>query len=138
MAAEKPTRVRDLSPCAGLEAEQAIMRRYHGTMLALMPASIATGSLVLALMPPLPLQPRELNAGQSASLEPKGMPMRRPLPFWLFRSAQRDEEAGRGELDVHRCGQPPHPLRQFATARQATGDVLFVAFVEVGGRGRHR
>ena len=102
MAAEKPTRVRDLSPRARLEAEQAIMRRYPGTMLALIPASIAIGFLVLALMPPLPLQPRKLNAGQVASLEPKGMPMRRPLPFWSFRSAQRDEQAGRGELD--RCG----------------------------------
>ena len=74
MAAEKPTRVRDLSPRARLEAEQAIMRRYHGTMLALIPASTATGFLVLALVPPLPLQPRKLNAGQVASLEPRGCP----------------------------------------------------------------
>jgi uncharacterized membrane protein len=43
--------LRDLAPRAYLEAEQAITRRYPGTMLALMPATIASGVLVLRLMP---------------------------------------------------------------------------------------
>ena len=43
--------LRGLPPRTYLEAEQAITRRYPGTMLALMPASIASGLLVLALMP---------------------------------------------------------------------------------------
>jgi uncharacterized membrane protein len=43
--------LRGLPPRAYLEAEQAITRRYPGTMLAAMPASIASGFLVLALTP---------------------------------------------------------------------------------------
>jgi uncharacterized membrane protein len=43
--------LRSLSPRVYLEAEQAITRRYPGTMLALMPAAIASGFSVLALMP---------------------------------------------------------------------------------------
>jgi uncharacterized membrane protein len=43
--------LRSLPPHAYLEAEQAITRRYPGTMLALMPATIASGFLVLAVMP---------------------------------------------------------------------------------------
>jgi uncharacterized membrane protein len=42
--------LRELRPSAYLEAEQAITRRYPGTMLALMPATIASGLLVLGLM----------------------------------------------------------------------------------------
>ena len=43
--------LRGLPPKAYLEAEQAITRRYPGTMLALLPAAIASGLLVLGLMP---------------------------------------------------------------------------------------
>ena len=43
--------LRGLSPRAYLEAEQAITRRYPGAMLALMPASVASGLLVLAMLP---------------------------------------------------------------------------------------
>jgi uncharacterized membrane protein len=43
--------LRGLPPRTYLEAEQAITRRYPGPMLALMPASIASGLLVLALLP---------------------------------------------------------------------------------------
>src|SRR5438067_1805847 len=43
--------LRGLPPRAYLEAEQAITGRYPGTMLAVMPAAIASGVLVLALMP---------------------------------------------------------------------------------------
>ncbi len=43
--------LRLLQPRSYLEAEQAITRRYPGTMLALMPASVASGLLVLALTP---------------------------------------------------------------------------------------
>src|SRR5262245_47316876 len=43
--------LRGLSPRAYLDAEQAITRRYPGAMLALMPASVGSGLLVLTLMP---------------------------------------------------------------------------------------
>src|SRR5437762_1336921 len=43
--------LRGLPPRAYLEAEQAITRRYPGTMLAVMPAAIASGLLTLALLP---------------------------------------------------------------------------------------
>src|SRR5438093_13210236 len=43
--------LRTLPPRTYLEAEQAITRRYPGTMLAAMPATVASGVLVLALMP---------------------------------------------------------------------------------------
>jgi uncharacterized membrane protein len=43
--------LRSLSPRDYLEAERAITGRYPGTMLALMPSSILSGLLVLALMP---------------------------------------------------------------------------------------
>ncbi len=42
--------LRGLPPRSYLEAEQAITRRYPGTMLAVMPASIASGVMTLALM----------------------------------------------------------------------------------------
>jgi uncharacterized membrane protein len=43
--------LRGLPPGAYLEAEQAITRRYPGTMLTLLPASVASGLLVLGLLP---------------------------------------------------------------------------------------
>src|SRR5262245_49808020 len=43
--------LRTLPPREYLQAEQAITRRYPGTMLAAMPATVASGALVLALMP---------------------------------------------------------------------------------------
>jgi uncharacterized membrane protein len=43
--------LRGLPAGAYLEAEQAITRRYPGTMLALLPASVASGLLVLGLLP---------------------------------------------------------------------------------------
>src|SRR6266542_2607941 len=43
--------LRGLQPRTYLEAEQAITRRYPGTMLAVMPASIVSGLLVVMFMP---------------------------------------------------------------------------------------
>jgi uncharacterized membrane protein len=43
--------LRELPPRDYLEAEQAITRRYPGTMIAAMPAAIGSGVLVMALMP---------------------------------------------------------------------------------------
>jgi uncharacterized membrane protein len=43
--------LRGLRPQTYLEAEQAITRRYPGTMLAVMPAPVVSGLLVLTLMP---------------------------------------------------------------------------------------
>ena len=85
MAAEKPTRVRDLSPRARLEAEQAIMRRYPGTMLALIPASIATGFLVLALMTPAAAFSRASSTpGRSHRSSQRGCPCVDPCPSGGF------------------------------------------------------